>query len=281
MAFQHIEVKRIAGALGAEIFGVDLSKPLSNAEADEVNQAYLDNLVVFFPGQKLTPDGLLQVASLFGVPNEYPFAKGMDGYPKITPLVKNPEDKANFGGGAFHADTTYLETPPVATMLYAVETPPVGGDTLFANMYMAYETLSDGMKALIDPLTGISSAGAGRVGDRKQLMNAKSKSIQLQNLDKLAMEAEQPAVRLHEETGKKALYVNYIHTLKFKGWTEAESAPVLQQLFSHLKSNHFTARYGWKPGTLGVWDNRCSQHYAVNDYHGHRREMWRVTIEAA
>ena len=281
MAFQHIEVKKIAGALGAEVFGVDLSRPLTNAEADEVNQAYLENLVVFFPGQNLSPEALVKVADLFGVPNEYPFAKGMEGHPKITPLIKNPEDKANFGGGAFHADTTYLEKPPIATMLYAVETPPAGGDTVFANMYMAYETLSNGMKALIDPLIGISSAGAGRVGDRKKLMNASSKGIELQNLDKLAMEAEQPVVRVHEETGKKALYVNYIHTLNFKGWTEAESAPVLNHLFAHLKKPAFTARYRWSPGTLGIWDNRCSQHYAVNDYHGHRREMWRVTVEAA
>ena len=103
MAFQHIEVKKIAGALGAEVFGVDLSRPLTNAEADEVNQAYLENLVVFFPGQNLSPEALVKVADLFGVPNEYPFAKGMEGHPKITPLIKNPEDKANFGGGAFHA----------------------------------------------------------------------------------------------------------------------------------------------------------------------------------
>jgi taurine dioxygenase len=281
MAFQHIEVKKIAGALGAEVFGVDLSRPLSNAEAEEVHQAYLDNLAVFFPGQKLSPEALVQTAHMFGVPNEYPFAKGMEGHPKITPLIKNPEDKANFGGGGFHADTTYLEKPPVATMLYAVETPPAGGDTLFANMYMAYDTLSDSMKALIDPLVGISSAGAGRVGDRKKLMNADSKGIQLQNLDKLAMEAEQPVVRVHEETGRKALYVNFIHTLKFKAWTEAESAPVLNFLFQHLKRPEFTARYKWSPGTLGVWDNRSSQHYAINDYQGHRREMWRVTIEAA
>jgi len=281
MAFQHIEVKKIAGALGAEVFGVDLSKPLSNAEAEEVHQAYLDNLVVFFPGQSLSPEALIQVADMFGVPNEYPFAKGMYGYPKITPLVKNAEDKVNFGGGAFHSDTTYMEVPPVATMLYAVETPPVGGDTVFANMYMAYETLSEGMKALIDPLVGISSAGAGRVGDRKKLMNADSKGIQLQNLDKLSMEADQPVVRVHEETGKKALFVNFIHTLTFKGWTEAESAPVLHLLFEHLKRPEFTARYAWKPGTMGVWDNRASQHYAINDYQGHRREMWRVTVEAA
>ncbi len=148
-------------------------------------------------------------------------------------------------------------------------------------MYQAYDMLSDGMKALIDPLTGISSAGAGRVGDRKKLMNADSKGIQLQNLDKLVMEAEQPVVRVHEETGRKVLYVNFIHTLTFKGWTEAESAPVLNFLFNHLKQPAFTARYKWAPGTLGVWDNRCSQHYAINDYQGHRREMWRVTVEAA
>jgi taurine dioxygenase len=281
MPNNHITVKPIAGALGAEIFGVDLSKPLSDAVEAEVHQAYLDHLVIFFRDQTLDEENLVRVAGLFGQPNEYPFAKGLEGHPKITPLIKNPEDKANFGGGAFHSDTTYLPTPPIATMLYGLEIPPAGGDTLFANMYMAYETLSPGMKALIDPLTGISSAGAGRVGNRKQLMNADSKSIQLQNLDKLSMEAEQPAVRVHEETGKKALYVNFIHTLKFKGWTEAESEPVLRYLFNHLKRPEFTAQFRWQPGSLAVWDNRCSQHYPINDYHGYRRVMWRVTLEAA
>ena len=281
MSNSTIDVKPIAGALGAEVFGVDLSKPLSDAQEADIHQAYLDHVVIFFRDQKLDPENLVRVSKLFGEPNEYPFAKGLEGHPKITPLVKNPEDKANFGGGAFHADTTYLPHPPVATMLYGLEIPPAGGDTLFANMYLAYETLSDGMKRLIDPLIGISSAGAGRVGDRKKLMNANSKSIQLQNLDKLAMEAEQPVVRVHEETGKKALYVNYIHTLKFKGWTEAESAPVLDYLFQHLKRPEFTARFRWQPGSLAVWDNRSSQHYPINDYHGHRRVMWRVTLEAA
>ena len=281
MSNSTIDVKPIAGALGAEVFGVDLSKPLSDAQEADIHQAYLDHLVIFFRDQKLDPENLVRVAGMFGEPNEYPFAKGLEGHPKITPLVKNPEDKANFGGGAFHADTTYLPNPPVATMLYGLEIPPAGGDTLFANMYLAYETLSEGMKRLIDPLTGISSAGAGRVGDRKTLMNADSKSIQLQNLDKLSMQAEQPAVRVHEETGRRALYVNYIHTLKFKGWTEAESAPVLDYLFQHLKRPEFTARFRWQPGSLAVWDNRCSQHYPINDYHGHRRVMWRVTLEAA
>jgi taurine dioxygenase len=281
MAFQHIEVKPIAGALGAEVFGVDLSKNLSNAEADEIHQVYLDHLVIFFRDQKLDQDGLLRFASLFGEPNEYPFAKGLEGHPKITPLIKNPEDKANFGGGGFHADTTYLDNPPVATMLYGLDIPPAGGDTMFANMYLAYETLSDSMKALLDPLVGISSAGAGRIGGRKQVMNAQSKGIQLQNMDKLSMEAEHPVVRVHEETGRKALYVNYIHALKFKGWTETESEPVLSYLFNHLKRPEFTARFRWRPGSLAVWDNRSTQHYAINDYQGHRREMWRVTLEAA
>jgi len=281
MAFQHIEVRPVAGALGAEVFGADLSKPLSNAQADEIHQAFLDNLVLFFRDQQLDPERLVQVASMFGVPNDYPFAKGMEGHPKITPLVKNAEDRANFGGGGFHADTTYLEKVPVATMLYGVEVPPAGGDTLFANMYLAYETLSDGMKAMLEPLFGISSAGAGRLGGRKQVMNAKSKGVQLQNMDKLSMEAEHPVVRVHEQTGRKALFVNYIHTLKFKGWMEAESEPVLQYLFNHLKRPEFTARLKWEAGTLAVWDNLASQHYAINDYDGHRRVMWRVTLEAA
>ena len=281
MSYALIDVKPVAGALGAEVFGVDLSQPLSDAVEAEVKRAFVDHLVLFFRDQKLDEDQLLRVAGLFGVPNVYPFAKGLESHPKITPLIKNPEDKANFGGGAFHADTTYLERVPAATALYGLDIPPAGGDTLFANMYMAYDTLSEGMKRLIDPLVGISSAGAGRVGDRKQLMNAKSKSIQLQNMDKLSMEAEHPAVRVHERSGRKALFVNYIHTLKFKGWTEAESEPVLQYLFQHLKRPEFTCRLRWQPGTLAVWDNLASQHYAVNDYDGHRRVMWRVTLEAA
>jgi taurine dioxygenase len=281
MPYDLIDVKPVAGALGAEVFGVDLSRPVSNSVADEIQQAFADHLVLFFRDQKLDGDALLRVSAMFGTPNEYPFAKGLESHPKITPLVKNPEDRANFGGGAFHADTTYLENVPVATALYGLEIPPAGGDTLFANMYMAYETLSEGMKRLIDPLVGVSSAGAGRVGDRKKLMNASSKSIQLQNLDKLAMEAEHPAVRVHEKTGRKALFVNYIHTLKFKGWTEAESEPVLQYLFKHLRRPEFTCRLRWQPGTLAVWDNLASQHYPINDYDGHRRVMWRVTLEAA
>lgn len=281
MSYDLIEVKPVAGALGAEVFGVDLSKPLSAAAEAEIQQAFQDHLVLFFRDQKLDENALLRVSALFGTPNEYPFAKGLESHPKITPLVKNPEDRANFGGGAFHADTTYLEKVPAATALYGLEIPPAGGDTLFANMYMAYETLSDGMKRLIEPLTGISSAAAGRVGDRKKLMNAKSKGIQLQNLDKLAMEAEHPVVRVHEKTGRKALFVNYIHTLKFKGWTEEESEPVLQYLFRHLCRPEFTCRLRWQPGTLAVWDNLASQHYPINDYDGYRRVMWRVTLEAA
>lgn len=281
MSYDLIEVKPVAGSLGAEVFGVDLGKPLSAAVEGEIQQAFQDHLVLFFRDQQLDEDALLRVSALFGTPNQYPFAKGLDSHPKITPLVKNPEDRANFGGGAFHADTTYLEKVPAATALYGLEIPPAGGDTLFANMYMAYETLSDGMKRLIEPLTGISSAAAGRVGDRKKLMNAKSKGIQLQNLDKLAMEAEHPVVRVHEKTGRKALFVNYIHTLKFKGWTEEESEPVLQYLFRHLRRPEFTARLRWQPGTLTVWDNLASQHYPINDYDGYRRVMWRVTLEAA
>lgn len=281
MSYDLIEVKPVAGSLGAEVFGVDLGKPLSAAVEGEIQQAFQDHLVLFFRDQQLDEDALLRVSALFGTPNQYPFAKGLDSHPKITPLVKNPEDRANFGGGAFHADTTYLEKVPAATALYGLEIPPAGGDTLFANMYMAYETLSDGMKRLIEPLTGISSAAAGRVGDRKKLMNAKSKGIQLQNLDKLAMEAEHPVVRVHEKTGRKALFVNYIHTLKFKGWTEEESEPVLQYLFRHLCRPEFTARLRWQPGTLTVWDNLASQHYPINDYDGYRRVMWRVTLEAA
>ena len=283
MGFQHIEVKPLAGALGAEVFGPDLRQPLANAAADEIHQAYLDHQVIFFREQQLGPGDLVRLAELFGRPNEYPFVKGMPDFPKVTPIVKEASDDKNFGGGGFHADTTYLPDPPVATMLYGVDIPPYGGDTLFANMYAAYDALSDGMKALLDPLVGVSSAATGRIGSRASFMNTatKSEKIQFANQDKMEMEAEQPVVRLHEETGKKALYVNIIHTREFKGWTQAESEPILNYLFQHLQRPEFTCRFPWQPGSLAVWDNRCTQHYPINDYQGFRREMWRVTVEGA
>ena len=269
--YRHIEVRRIAGALGAEVSGVDVSRELLDEAVAEIRQAFLDNLVIFLRGQKLSPQGLVAFAERFGRPMEYPQLKGLPECPLVTPVVKLEHERVNFGG-VWHSDTTYLERPPMGSMLYALETPPVGGDTMFANQYLAFESLSEGMRAMLAGLVGVnSSAKADVTRSREDRLRAAGVEMKL-------LTGEHPVVRTHPETGRKALYVNFGHTTRFRGWTEEESAPLLDYLFSHQVRAEFTCRFHWEPGSLAFWDNRCAQHNPVNDYHGHRRVMHRVTL---
>lgn len=273
MITNSIEIHPIAGALGAEIGGVDLTKRLDAHTIGAIRRAWLDHLVVFFRGQNLTPEQFLHFARLFGQVVEYPFIKGLDGFPEITPVVKLEHERVNFGG-LWHTDTAYLERPPMGTMLIAREVPPFGGDTLFANMYLAYETLSPGMRRLLDGLIAVnSSAKADVTKTREDRIREGARADA-----KREYEAPHPVVRTHPETGRKALYVNGGHTVRFKDMTEEESTPVLQYLFAHQQRPEFTCRFRWKIGSLAFWDNRCVQHNPINDYHGYRRIMHRVTL---
>jgi taurine dioxygenase len=269
-----IEVRRIAGALGAEVLGVDLARGLSPETVAELRRIWLEHLVIFFRDQALTPAQYLAFAETFGEPVEYPFVKGLEGYPRITPVVKLEHEKVNFGG-IWHSDTTYLETPPMASMLLAREIPPVGGDTLFANQYLAYDTLSDGLKRTLDGLTGVASSAKADVSKTRE------DRIRTDGRDDARRDytAEHPVVRTHPETGRKALFVNVAHTACFKGWTEAESAPLLDYLFRHQVQPEFACRFVWRPGSIALWDNRCVQHNPVNDYHGYKRVMHRITLK--
>jgi taurine dioxygenase len=271
-SYRTIEVRPIAGALGAEIEGVDAAQPLAAEVIAEVRQAFLDHLVVFIRNQKLTPRAQLAFAQRFGQPMEYPQLKGLPECPLVTPVVKLENERVNFGG-VWHSDTSYLARPPMASMLYAVETPPRGGDTLFANQYLAYETLSEGLQQTLAGLVGVNSSAKADVSktreDRLRDAGAELK----------VLIGEHPVVRTHPETGRKALYLNFGHTARFRGWTEPESAPLLDYLFMHQVKPEFTCRFQWEPGSLAFWDNRCAQHYPVNDYHGFRRVMHRVTLE--
>ena len=274
-ATRKLEVHRIAGTIGAEISGVDLSHDLDDATVAAIRQAWLDNLVIFFRNQDLPPERFLQVAKRFGETIEYPFVKGIDGFPEIIAVVKLEHEKINFGG-IWHSDTSYLETPPMATMLIARETPPYGGDTMFANQYLAYETLSDRMKRLLDGLTGINtSAKADSSRTREDRVRVRDAGRAEAQKDYVG---EHPVVRTHPETGRKALYINVAHTIRFKDMTIEESAPILNFLFRHQVKPEFTCRFHWEPGSIALWDNRCTQHNPVNDYHGHRRVMHRVTL---
>ena len=270
-SYSHIEVRPIAGALGAEVWGVDASRPLPPEVIVETRQAWLDHLVIFLREQKLTPQALVDFARAFGEPMEYPQLKGLPECPFVTPVVKLPHERVNFGG-VWHSDTTYLERPPMASMLYAVETPPYGGDTLFANQYVAYDTLSDGLKRTLEGMIAVSTSTKAEVSKTRE-DRLRESGVTLK-----ALLGEHPAVRTHPETRRKALYINVAHTSHFRNWSEDESAPLLEYLFRHQVRPEFTCRFQWQPGSLAFWDNRCTQHNPVNDYHGHKRLMHRVTL---
>ncbi|HYE89400.1 MAG TPA: TauD/TfdA family dioxygenase, partial [Terriglobales bacterium] len=215
----------------------------------------------------------LAFARRFGEPIEYPFVKGLPEQPEIIPVLKLAHETVNFGG-IWHSDTAYLDEPPMASMLIAREVPPAGGDTEFANMYRAWETLSDGMKRMLEGLVGVNSsasADASRTREDRLRDNARDDA-------RKEYVAHHPVVRVHPETGRRALYVNSAHTVGFEGMTPEESAPILGYLFRHQVRSEFTCRFRWRPGSIALWDNRCTQHNAVNDYAGHTRLMHRITL---
>jgi taurine dioxygenase len=273
LSYGRIEVVPVSGAIGAEIRGIDLTD-LDDETWLEIHRAFLEHLVIFIRDQTLTPAQQIAFARRFGEIGTYPFVEGMEAYPEIVEVRKEPEEQENFGG-IWHSDTAYLETPPLGAVLYAKDLPPVGGDTLWSNMYLAYDALSDGMKRLLAGLKGVNSSkkGAAAVGRQARRDEAPRDSPDVH------YEAVHPVIRAHPETGRKALYVNFGHTIGFEGMTAAESEPILNFLFEHLTRAEFTCRFRWEVGSLAVWDNRCSQHYAMNDYHGHRRVMHRITIK--
>jgi taurine dioxygenase len=268
-----MKIRKIAGALGAELSEVDLAD-INPAMAKEIRQALLEHQVIFLRNQQLSPAQFLGFASHMGEPVEYPFVKGLPGFPHIIEVKKLEHERSNFGG-IWHSDTTYLEEPPMGSMLLAREVPPYGGDTLFANQYLAYETLSDTMKRLLDGLIGISSSAKADVSKtREDRIRTDGKTAEAPR-DYLA---EHPVVRTHPETGRKCLYINVAHTSGIKGMTTEESQPILDFLFAHQVKPELTCRFSWEVGSLAFWDNRCAQHNPVNDYHGFRRVMHRITL---
>jgi len=264
-----LAVRRAAGALGAEVRGIQLSPDLPEVTIAHLRRLWLEHSVLFFRDQDLPPTAFAAFARRFGEVVHYPFLKGLPEAPEVIPVAKLEHERINFGG-LWHSDTAYLEQPPMATMLIAREVPPHGGDTLFASGYAAYEALSDGMKRLLEPLRAVnSSAKAERTRTREDRAAGEERKV---------LEAEHPVVRTHPETGRKALYVNGGHALRLAGMSEEESAGLLEYLFHHQVRPEFTCRFRWEPGSLVFWDNRCALHNPVNDYHGFRRIMHRVTL---
>ena len=267
-----MEIIPQSSVVGAEVRGLDLSQRLDAATQAQLNQAFLDHQVLFFRAQHLTPQQYVDFAERFGPLQDYMFAEGMDGFPFITEIIKTETETESFGS-FWHSDSTYLARPPKITMLYARQVPPRGGDTLFVDTYGIYDDLSVGMKATLAPLKAINSAS---VVPRDEDIYAAVKS---RNSANAAQAATHPVIRRHDETGRKAVYVNSIHTLGFEGMSRAESLPLLGYLYCQVERPEYSFRLRWEADTLAMWDNRCTQHYALNDYHGYRRVMHRIIVE--
>ena len=279
MTYKTMEVRPIAGALGAEIDGVNLKDRDDSLMWGELRRAFLEYHVIAVRGQDLSPADLMRVGGKFGEPCYYPFAKGMEGYPYITEVIKEQHEKENFGND-WHTDTMYLDKPPRATLLYALETPAKGGDTLYVNTAAAYDALSDGMKKMIGGLIGVNSGGLKhKRGGPRAAHHSRIQTMAVRNADQAdGYESKHPIVRTHPETGRKALYVSSLHTIRFDGMTEEESKPIIDWLDHHCIEAEFSCRVRWEPGQLTLWDNRCTLHNAINDYHGYRRQMRRLTV---
>jgi taurine dioxygenase len=272
-----LEFRRLSGALGAEIGGVDLAQPLDDATVAALRQALNQHQVIFFRDQTLTPAQQVGLGRRFGPLNIHPYVAGMAEHPEVMEIVKEPEDRVNFGGG-WHSDMSFLPAPSIGSILYAVSVPDWGGDTVFSSQAAAFEALSPGLRQTLEGLRAVHSAereysGKGHSARRR-------KSMTVVEAEGAVGEYVHPVVLVHPETGRRALYVNPAFTIRIDGWSARESRPLLDFLFQHCRYEPFTYRFNWAPGSVAFWDNRSVWHFALNDYPGQRRHMRRVTVDA-
>ena len=274
-----LEIERITGSLGAVVSNVDLSGALSDLTIAKIREAFLEHHVLFFRNQSLSPVQQAAFGQRFGALEDYPFVRPLAAHSKIIPVIKEADERLNFGGG-WHTDLIYRPSPPLGTMLYAVQVPARGGDTLFADGVRAYQAVSSRMQQLMESLSVVYSVKhVTRPTSDSDNEDQRSRSMPTTtDLEVVESTPVHPLVRTHPETGKKGFYFSRGHTDRFEGMTPAESKPLLDWLYNHMTQPTFTARFQWQPGSLAFWDNRCVSHYALNDYHGERRHMHRLTI---
>ena len=272
-----LRIEPLSTAIGAEVSGVDLSRDLDDAVIGDIRRALLDNGVIFFRDQEIDVDQHKRLARRFGEIFVHPNFNTGDHDPEVVTIVRKPGDKSVVGE-EWHADTTMMAEPPMGALLYAIEVPPVGGDTLFANQYLAYETLSEGMKRM---LAGLKCWHTDRKVAGPNSPTAMAKRSTKVREDEAWRETRSlhPVVRTHPETGGKCLFVNHSYSVGFEDMTEEESKPLLDWLLEWGHRPEFTCRFRWRPGSLAFWDNRCVKHIALNDTPGHARVMRRIQIE--
>ncbi len=278
--YKTLDVTPLAGAMGGEIIGVDLSRPVKREVFRDIHRAWLDHSMIFFRNQDLSPAGLVRFARKWGAIHTHPFMPTMKGHPEILELIKNPSDKRNFGN-LWHTDQSFVAKPAKATILHALETPLVGGDTMYSNMYLAYDALSCGLKKLLANIKVENTGNRNRRRggqDKRDRYKGHSHVKPVSPPPEIDTISHHPIIRTHPETGRKGLYISS-HTQGFADFDFEESLPMIEFLLEHIRRPEFTARLRWQPGTVAVWDNRCVMHYALNDYPGQRRCMRRITIK--
>ncbi len=280
MTATELKIIPLSPVIGAEISGVDLASGLEEATFAQVKAALARHQVIFFHDQEFSLIDLEHFSARFGSLLRVPYVEPVDGHPDVIAVLKEADEaQISIFGGEWHSDFSYLEAPPSLTVLYAEDVPRGRGDTLWTSMYAAYEGLSETFRQKLDRMRVMHS---GHVYGAKRPRSARMKTSQSMRISRGNPEADEershPAVRVHPETGRRALFFNPIYTTRFEGMEEAESRPILDALYAEATRPEYTCRFAWCEGSVAVWDNRCTMHLAINDYDGFRRLLYRTTV---
>ena len=273
-----LEVRRLAGACGALLEGVDLAVPLTDAEVDTIRGALLEHEVVFFRGQRLDPAQQVAFSRRLGPSSPVPFVQPIPEHPEVIAVVREASEAHGYTfGGLWHSDFSFLPEPPSASILHALEVPPFGGDTVFASQTLAFRRLSPAMQDMLAGLQGVHSA-VNAYSPKMQAVHDTFAGMAVQTDESATRTQTHPVVRIHGETGRPALFVNAQYTVGLRGFTAPEAKPLLDFLFAHATRTELTCRWQWQVGDVAIWDNRAVQHMAMADFTGHRRAMHRTTV---
>lgn len=268
----------VAGACGALVRGVDLAHDLDDETIAEIRRAVLDHRVLFFRDQDLSPEQQVDFSRRFGPFSPVPFIEPIAGHEEVIAVVREAEERQPFTfGSLWHSDFSFLPEPPFASILHARAVPPSGGDTVWADQVLAHRTLSTGMQRMLEGLVGVHSA-VNAYAPKMQTVHDAFIGMNVQTDDSANAVQPHPAVRVHGETGERALYLNAQYTVGLEGFAPHEAKPILDFVFAHGVRHEFTCRWRWAVGDVAFWDNRSVQHMAMADFTGHRRVMHRTTV---
>jgi taurine dioxygenase len=278
-AATSLRVTRYSACLGAWIDGVDLTQAVSDTDMLQMRAALCDHGVIFLRDQKISPEQHLAFAKRWAPIDINRFFSAVPGHPEIAQVLKEPNQKTNIGGG-WHTDHSYDLAPAMGSMLLARQTPPSGGDTLFANMAAAFDALSPGLKRTLRTMRAVHSSKHvfGKAAGYHKLADLEGR---MGNAERVPPDIAHPVVIKHPDSGREVLYVNPAFTVGFEDWTATESDALLQTLYQHASRPEFSCRFQWAEGSIAFWDNRSTWHYALNDYHGSRRLMHRITVQGS